>query len=87
MIKSKTKEEKKWLSDVAELGCICCRNMGFELVWRRSIMLEQGREWHSELVIQMFYHYALHIIEHVMKPAFMHHLNHGKKFMVARLSY
>ena len=29
MIKSKTKEEKKWLSDVAELGCICCRNMGF----------------------------------------------------------
>lgn len=29
MIKSKTKDEKKWLSDVAELGCICCRNMGF----------------------------------------------------------
>ncbi|WP_368875750.1 Ref family recombination enhancement nuclease [Proteus vulgaris] len=29
MIKSKTKEEKKWLSDVAELGCICCRNMEF----------------------------------------------------------
>lgn len=29
MIKSKTKEEKNWLSDVAELGCICCRNMGF----------------------------------------------------------
>lgn len=29
MSKSKTKEEKKWLSDVAELGCICCRNMGF----------------------------------------------------------
>ncbi|WP_426466571.1 Ref family recombination enhancement nuclease [Proteus mirabilis] len=29
MIKSKTKEERQWLSDVAELGCICCRNMGF----------------------------------------------------------
>ncbi|MDK6973614.1 Ref family recombination enhancement nuclease, partial [Proteus mirabilis] len=28
MIKSKTKEERQWLSDVAELGCICCRNMG-----------------------------------------------------------
>lgn len=29
MIKSKTKEERQWLSDVAEMGCICCRNMGF----------------------------------------------------------
>lgn len=29
MSKSKTKEERRWLSDVAELGCICCRNMGF----------------------------------------------------------
>ncbi|MCG5378749.1 Ref family recombination enhancement nuclease [Providencia rettgeri] len=27
--KSKTKEDKQWLSDVAELGCICCRNMGY----------------------------------------------------------
>ncbi|OWO84002.1 hypothetical protein B5C26_02905 [Photorhabdus luminescens] len=23
-----TKSEKQWLSDVASLGCICCRNMG-----------------------------------------------------------
>ncbi|KJY02600.1 hypothetical protein Mm0Y_03865 [Morganella morganii] len=28
MTKSKTKAEQQWLSDVAELGCICCRNMG-----------------------------------------------------------
>ncbi|MEX6284556.1 hypothetical protein AB6F63_16520 [Providencia hangzhouensis] len=27
--KSKTKEDKQWLSDVATLGCICCRNMGY----------------------------------------------------------
>ncbi len=29
MTKSKTKAEQQWLSDVAELGCICCRNMGY----------------------------------------------------------
>ncbi|HBV9099383.1 TPA: hypothetical protein MD877_003900, partial [Morganella morganii] len=29
MTKSKTKTEQQWLSDVAELGCICCRNMGY----------------------------------------------------------
>lgn len=29
MTKSKTKAEQQWLSDVAELGCICCRNAGY----------------------------------------------------------
>lgn len=24
-----TKDDKDWLSDVAELGCIVCRNLGF----------------------------------------------------------
>ncbi|HGN1323702.1 TPA: Ref family recombination enhancement nuclease [Proteus mirabilis] len=44
MIKSKTKEEKKWLSDVAELGCICCRNMGFgaSLAEIHHVRTEQG---------------------------------------------
>ena len=25
----KSKSEKRWLSDVASLGCVCCRNLGF----------------------------------------------------------
>lgn len=25
----KSKAEKLWLSDVASLGCVCCRNLGF----------------------------------------------------------
>lgn len=29
MTKSKIKAEKQWLSDVAELGCVCCHNAGF----------------------------------------------------------
>jgi hypothetical protein len=29
MIKSKTKVEKQWLSDVASLGCIVCRNLEY----------------------------------------------------------
>lgn len=27
--KSKANEGNQWLSDVAELGCVCCRNMGY----------------------------------------------------------
>jgi len=29
MIKSKTKDEKRWLNHVASLGCIVCRNLGY----------------------------------------------------------
>jgi hypothetical protein len=27
--KSKTKNEKRWLSDVAAMGCVVCRNSGY----------------------------------------------------------
>lgn len=29
MAKSKTKDEKRWLSDVAAMGCVVCRNSGY----------------------------------------------------------
>lgn len=29
MAKTKTKEERAWMNDVASLGCVCCRNMGY----------------------------------------------------------
>lgn len=28
MIKPKTNSERRWLHDVASLGCVCCRNLG-----------------------------------------------------------
>ena len=42
-----TKDEKQWLSDVADLGCVVCRNLGYGPSLQKYTISAQDRAQHS----------------------------------------
>lgn len=53
-----TKGDKQWLSDVADLGCVVCRNLGYYHPLQKYTISAQDREQHSAPHISKPSHYA-----------------------------
>lgn len=73
-----TKDDKDWLSDVAELGCIVCRNLGFGSTPAEIHHIRTGQALASAQITKEPCLFALHITAlAVLAWQFMPDKRHG----------
>jgi hypothetical protein len=82
-----TKDDKRWLADVASLGCVVCRNLGYGASPAEIHHIRTGQG-----IAQRADHKKLTSLRHTTEPAGTALLStqgrkHGKKTTVPRLNY